>query len=308
MPKTERITATRTFDLGDVVQARHVVRVIVGPRSDPIILSLDSPLDYRRTAPSGASFAKLQAGHTNRFRIDHFLNGQWRSLPLSPKKENYHFVQPLDDDQWLLVRGRAAGNSDQNAHVYASDGILSRSFHAGDGIEDVQATEDGRIWASYFDEGVFGSTVLGQTGLACLEGSEKVGFKFNELASVGTMPDIADCYALNVCSDREVWLCYYTDFPLVQLMKGKIAGLWPELSVKGSHAFAVFGREVLFAGGYENRNRLFLVDLETLKVEQRIPVDADGNEIDDFTAFGRGSSLWLQSGSTLFLVDLSESG
>ncbi len=185
--------------------------------------------------------------------------------------------------------------------IYVSDGTLSRSFHAGDGIEDIQTTEDGRIWASYFDEGVFGSTVLGQTGLACLETSGQVRFKFNELAARGT--DIIDCYALNVCSDREVWLCYYTDFPLVQLLDGKIAGLWPELSVKGSHASAVSGREVLFAGGYENRNRLFLVDLDSSKVDQRIPVDADGNEIADFTAFGGGNRLWLQSGCAIFLVD-----
>ena len=35
---------------------------------------------------------------------------------------------------------------------------------------------------------------------------------------------------------------------------------------------------------------------DTSKVQQRIPMDAEGKEIDDFTALGRGSRLWLQSG------------
>lgn len=295
MPKTGRITATRAFDLEEVVQGRHVVRVAVGPGFDPIILSLDAPPDYRTTAPSGASFAKLRAGHTNHYRIDHFQNGQWRSITLSPTHENYHCVQPLGADEWLLVRGRAKGISDQNAHVYDSDGTLTRSFHAGDGIEDVQTTEDRQIWVSFFDEGVFGDSTLGQAGLVCLDRSGQVTFRFNEFASAGLVPDIADCYALNVCFDREVWLCYYTDFPLVQLAEGKIARIWRELSVKGSHAFAVSGRKVLFTGGYNKRNRLFLVDLDTSKVQQRIPVDGEGKEIVAFSAFGRGSGLWLQS-------------
>ena len=46
---------------------------------------------------------------------------------------------------------------------------------------------------------------------------------------------------------------------------------------------------------------------DTSKVQQRIPMDAEGKEIDDFTALGRGSRLWLQSGSALFLMDLSKS-
>jgi hypothetical protein len=158
---------------------------------------------------------------------------------------------------------------------------------------------------SYFDEGVFGDTVLGRAGLAHLDGSGTVIFKFNDLASDGTVPDIADCYALNVFCDRDVWLCYYTDFPLVQVTENKIAGLWSGLSVKGSHAFAVSGKQVLFAGSYDQRNRLFLVNLDTPKAQQLIPEDEDGNEITAFSAIGRGSKLWLRAGGGLFVVELS---
>jgi hypothetical protein len=75
--------------------------------------------------------------------------------------------------------------------------------------------------------------------------------------------------------------------------------------VKGSHAFAVSGQHALFAGGYSKRNRLFLVDLATSKFRERIPVDMAGKAMEGFAAFGRGSSLWLQSGNAVFVIDLS---
>ncbi len=306
MAKAERVQVSQVFDTEKVASARYVVRVAVGPHADLVVLSLDAPPDYRRTAPSGATFAKLRADHMNCYRIDYFRSGEWSSQALTPTNENFHFVQPLGEPGWLLVRGRANGNSDKNAHVYGRDGRCLRSFHAGDGIEDIQVTEEGRIWVSYFDEGVFGDTALGQAGLVCLDSSGQLGFQFNELASVGAVPDIADCYALNVCSNREAWLYYYTDFPLVRLVDGQVAGLWTGIGVKGSHAFAVSEKHILFAGGYSKRNRLFLVDLATSKVKERIPVDEKDQVIESFAAFGRGNRLWLQAGSALFVVDLSD--
>ena len=49
------------------------------------------------------------------------------------------------------------GAFDRNAKVFTVDGVLKRDFLLGDGIKDVQATTDGRIWVCYFDEGIFGS-------------------------------------------------------------------------------------------------------------------------------------------------------
>lgn len=305
--RAAKIQASLVCDMEEITSARHVVRVAVGPYSDLVVLSLESPPDYRRTAASGASFAKLRADHTNCYRIDHLRSGVWSSLALAPTDENFHHVQPLGDADWLLVRGRADGNTDRNAHVYGSDGRCLHSFHAGDGIEDIQATAEGRIWVSYFDEGVFGDMPLGQAGLACLDSSGQVTFRFNELASTGAVPYIADCYALNACSSREAWLCYYTDFPLVHLVDGQVAGLRTGIRVKGSHGFAISGQHALFAGGYAKENRLFHVDLATSKVRASIPVDAAGEAIKGFAAFGRGSRLWLQSGTVVFVIDEASS-
>jgi hypothetical protein len=306
MEKPERIQATRVCDLEEISASRHVVTVTAGPQHDLVVLSLDGPPDYRRIAPSGCSFAKLRADRPNYYRIDHFLDSEWNSLTLPATKENFHRVQPLGKNGWLLMRGRAKGETDRNAHVHNPDGTHGDSFHAGDGIENVQTTGDSRIWISFFDQGVFGDTALGRAGLACLDNSGQVQFKFNDLAEAGAAPDIADCYAFNVCSDREVWLCYYTDFPLVRLVDRQVARIWPKVAVQGAHAFAVSGQRVLFAGMYEKRNSLFLADLDTTKVQERVPVNDAGKIIRTFTAFGRGTRLYLHSGNEVFAVDLTD--
>ncbi len=92
MAKAERIQASQVFDTEEVAPARYVVRIAVGPYADLVVLSLDAPPDYRRTAPSGASFAKLRADHMNCYRIDHFRSGEWSSLALAPTNENFHFA------------------------------------------------------------------------------------------------------------------------------------------------------------------------------------------------------------------------
>ena len=136
--------------------------------------------DYRIESPGWASFAKLQGRTPNRFRIQHRSpTGLWTTLDLPETDENYHAVQPLGGERWLLVRGRADHDRDGNAHVYDASGRHLRSFHAGDGIQDVQATADGQIWVSYFDEGVFWGMSLGRSGLVCLDaaGDARSGFR-----------------------------------------------------------------------------------------------------------------------------------
>jgi hypothetical protein len=101
MAKAGRIQATQVFDTAEVAPARHVVRVAVGPPSDLVVLSLDATRDYRRTAPSSASFAKLRADHTNCYRIDHLRSGEWSSLTLTHTNENFNCIQPLGELNWL---------------------------------------------------------------------------------------------------------------------------------------------------------------------------------------------------------------
>jgi hypothetical protein len=300
------IRATKLFEFAEIIGDRHLITATVGPNLDPVVLSLEQAPDYRNERPGWASFAKKRADSPNRFRMHHLGGDEvWETIDLPETVENFHHVQSLGENQWLLVRGRSDDEEDLNAHIYDGSGRHMRSFHAGDGIQDLQTTKGGRIWVSYFDEGVFGSTKLGHSGLVCLDDRGRCLFDFASLVG-DDVPSIADCYALNVCSDREVWLCYYTDFPLVRLLDGKPAEVWLKQPVRGSPGFAVLGELILFSGGYHRKDELFLVQLGDMKNKSIIPVDSDGTPVKAITTYGRRDRLFLQSKEVLFVVSVSD--
>ncbi len=301
MAKKKRIIAKHLFDLPTVLAGRHWITVTVGPTQDPLVLSLEQQPDYRIETAS-ASFSKDRADRPNHFRIHHLVGQSWQNLDLAPTTENYHFAQPLPNGRWLLVRSRANGARDHNARVFNPDGSPISSFHAGEGIADVQATELGHSWVSYFDEGVFSGSDLSRHGLMSLDPSGRPVFRFADLADP-VVQSMADCYALNVCSGKEVWLCYYTDFPLVQLIEGTLAGWWP-MPVSGSKGFVVHGGRVLMAGGYDRRESLFLGGLDTFAFREIVPTDERGNPIKRFAPFGRGHMLYLATEAGLYVVDM----
>jgi hypothetical protein len=135
------VTAQRLFDLESVLEGRHLIDVNVGPSLEPVLLSgLDKP---------------------NGFRVHREAGLGWETLDLAPTRESYNFARPLPGGRWLLVRSTAATEQDHNAHVYLPNGFPLASFYAGDAIEDVQTTEQGRAWISCFDEGIFRGSPLG---------------------------------------------------------------------------------------------------------------------------------------------------
>ena len=304
-PRTT-IEAKRLFDFCEVIGDRHLITATVGPNFDPVVVSLEQTPDYRIASPGWAIFPKKRADSPNQFRIHHMVSDDvWETIDLSDTVENFHEIQPLGEGEWLLVRGRADDEGDLNGHLYDGSGRHVRSFHAGDGIQNLQTTKDGRIWVSYFDEGVFGSTKFAQSGLVCLDNRGQCIFDYATLVG-DDVPSIADCYGLNVCSNREVWLCYYTDFPLVRLLDGKPEGVWIKQPVSGSPGFAVSGGLILFAGGYDRKDELFLVQLGDMRSKSIIPVDGRGKPIKTFTAFGRRDRLFLQTKDSLFVISISD--
>jgi hypothetical protein len=301
MGTKKRAVARKLLEFNAVLGDRHLIAVAVGPSLDPVLLSLGRTPDYR-VSKGHASFPKKRAASPNRFRVHYQAGGEWICIDLEETDENYHAVQPSPRGEWLLVRGRADGERDDNAHVYAPDGTRLRSFHAGDGIEDVQATERGDVWVSYFDEGVFGGISLGRSGLACLDRHGRPSFRLSDLTDP-ILRSMADCYALNVCSGREVWLYFYTDFPLVRLLDRQVAGYWM-MPVAGSHGVAVDRGRVLLGGSYDEKETLFLGRLDDLMFESITPVDEAGQPLRKFQPFGRRHCLYLATDESLYVVDI----
>jgi hypothetical protein len=122
---------------------------------------------------------------------------------------------------------------DANGHIFSSEGRFLHSFLLGDGIQDVQATRDGRIWTSYFDEGIFGNygwnEPIGASGLICWDDTGTQRYAYTPSSGLDS---ICDCYALNVATDCDTWCYYYTEFPLVHLRDTQIVAAW-DCPIKG---------------------------------------------------------------------------
>jgi hypothetical protein len=242
-------------DLLPVVGDGELVAFNVGHDGTQYFVVARNPLDYRIVQPDGASFAKTRPEEPQSYRVVGLSHGEISlDVAIGEEEFNIHEVQPLSADEILLVCGRSyyrgPDDYDLNARVYSRDGNFIRAFLLGDGIQTVQATSKGVIWASYFDEGVFGNfgwqQPIGASGLVAWDSN---GIKVFEFQPAEGLDSICDCYALNVACDSDVWFYYYMDFPLVRLRNGRIHSVW-DVPIAGSGAFAISDKHAVFCGGY----------------------------------------------------------
>jgi hypothetical protein len=298
------------LSLTPFIQSGSLVAFNVGPDGVVYLVVALEPLDYRQSG-SIASFPKTISAQPQTYRVVG-LAGQDIVLDVLIEREpfNIHDVQPLRDELLLVcVRSYYRGPDDfeRNGRVYHRDGTFAREILLGDGIESVQTTSAGVIWTSYFDEGVFGNfgwdQPVGKCGLVAWSPG---GEKLYEFDPGETLDAICDCYALNVATENDVWLCYYTDFPLVHLRDRKIVRSW-SMPV-GSHAFAISANHALFRGGYEDRDTFQLVHLgddgEVTTVAEIELQTEDGDALAASHVVGRADSIHLISGDSLYRVDV----
>jgi hypothetical protein len=200
-------------------------------------------------------------------------------------------IQPFGDG-WLL-----------DSYICDRVGRPQRPLDLGGGIADVQTTANGHIWVSYFDEGVFGNGV-GQNGVVCFDSQGQPIFKYAEFAERNQLPFIADCYAMNVVSEEEVWLSYYTDFPLVAIRNFQLHRAWQDFECI-SGVFALCRETVIFPKCYtqrEGKSQLLRRNLANSAQSEEVEVvDENGAAVDGlFTAAARGSNFYLLTRTALY--------
>lgn len=66
---------------------------------------------------------------------------------------------------------------------------------------------------------------------------------------------VADCYALNV-DDKSVWICPYTDLPVISVSHGKARDFAPPAEVGGVHGLIVDGPTIGLVGSYDDPSAL----------------------------------------------------
>ncbi|WP_223642842.1 hypothetical protein [Corallococcus sp. EGB] len=267
----------------------------------------------------------LADGEGDGDEVLHFADAwdSWERFTLPRDAPDFDYVQPLPGGEVLLVNARCRYLSERaherNAHVYEPEGALSRELTLGDGIADVQATSDGQVWVSYFDEGVFGNRgwggdetrrPIGEDGLVRFDALGRRQESGVRMALPGEQ-SISDCYALNVASERETWFYSYTDFPLVRMRPGQPSTLWRS-PVRGAHAIVVSDTHVLFGGGYDDAFQLQLFSLYDRGHQRLGPgarvilTDETGRPWQPSWLKGRGSWLHGAEGTRHFRVPMEE--
>jgi hypothetical protein len=295
---TARIKFSKRFDFSHLPKDWKVSRAAVDWKGDPLLLVEEGKPPYpKNDASTDARMAWLNTppkGH----HLIHWDGLSQRTLKFekSTGLSIFH-VQPFGKG-WLL--GEARGG---RADVYDGAGQPRRSFDLGDASNDVQTTPNGHIWVSYFDEGVFGHG-LGSHGVVCFDSKGEPIFKYSEFAEENQLPFVADCYAMNVVNEQDVWLSYYTDFPLVSMKNFRLHRIWKDFGCM-DRAFALDGGSVVFPKCYTRREgkpqllRRTLAD--SAKAELLDMIDEAGVSLGGlFTAVARGPHFYLLTETALY--------
>jgi hypothetical protein len=161
---------------------------------------------------------------------------------------NYHSVQPLLNDELLLVCARSSRKNKKaqnNGHVFSLNGTFKRSFALGDAIQSMQTTSTGEIWTSYFDEG-FGQSFDGIQikGLHRWNANGQMLFQYSPVADLDY---IFDCYAMNVDNDDSAWIFYHSQFAIVQIKDTKIINYW-HTPLRSKHYICTWNNHALMSG------------------------------------------------------------
>jgi hypothetical protein len=298
-------------ELNSVVTDGNIVAFNVGFDEMVYVVLAIKPLDYRTEQPGWASFAKTTPDTPQSYRIIAFQEDRLTlDIDIVEEQFNIHDIQPLPAKEILLVCARSHYKSpndfERNGRIYSLGGKFSREILLGDGIQSVQATSNGTIWTSFFDEGVFGNfgwdEPIGSSGLVAWDST---GNKIYGFQPTDGLDSICDCYALNVESDTDVWLYYYTEFPLVHLHHKKIQSVW-NMPISGSDGFAVSGSRALFRGGYGDRDTYHLFSLNNngkVKLLKLLKFTDEARQtIIAESVVGRGGSLYILSNGLVYGV------
>ncbi|MEM7593555.1 MAG: hypothetical protein AAF383_18920 [Cyanobacteria bacterium P01_A01_bin.83] len=252
-------------DLSNILKQEDIIYLGCSANQE-IIITTKSKLCNSQKNFGAATFTKSKSKNTKLYNLYLEIDNTLVLIGTIEEKHNISYFQFLSNHEILLVcslsRYKSSTNFEKNGRIYSNEGEYKREILLGDGIADVQVSEGGIIWTSYFDEGVFGNRgwndPIGKNGLVAWNSMGEKIYEFYHNAEIG---QICDCYALNVISAREVWLYYYTEFPLVKLKNYKIQDYW-FVPIKGSSAFAIYRNFALFNGGYQERENFYLVKLE----------------------------------------------
>lgn len=255
-------------ELSGLLQKRKIISATVAHDGTLVLLVVGEGEDKVAfpvlEQPGGATFPETKSTKAYKAWLLRIRNGIEQEVEISTMKSAYPRVDVLPDGGFIVVSCRckfADGKGELNARLYDADGSLQKELCFGDGIEDIATTADSRIWVSYFDEGVFGNygwdDPMGYAGLNCFDTEGKIIWQYPLEDSPHS---IDDCYAMTINRD-EVWMCFYSDFPIARVEGNHQIKYWRN-KVAGARCIAIDRELVMLYGGYQpNLERLVVQKL-----------------------------------------------
>jgi hypothetical protein len=258
-------------------------------------------------------FPKSHLDAATSYQVLAWRDGHLRQLRLVEESLVISYAQPIESGV-LLVGARCRWTPEsveKNAVIYDWDAREVRRLTLGDGIQDVRTTPDGTIWTSYFDEGTCGNygwnhpgpTPIGAPGLVAFDQRGVVRWAYD--AEKAHTDSICDAYALNVATTDDVWIYFYTEFPIVHVVGGGYQ-VWP-VKQGGASALVVQGQRALLFGDYKERDRTRIVEMSpngrSKVVEEVSLVDANGRGFEVARTYGVGPTLFLIRDRVVYEVD-----
>jgi hypothetical protein len=297
---------SKRFDMSQLPKDWQVFRVAVDWNGNPLLLAREC----KPPAPSRDASTEPRIGWINTppTKAHHLIYWEGESkgtvtfehstVLFSSPRPSFH-VQRFADG-WLLCEVRGG-----RAVAYDGRGHAGRTFvDLGDASEDVQTTRGGQIWVSYFDEGAYGSGI-GSQGAVCFDSSGHPIFGYFDFAKKHQLPLMDDCYSMNVVSEDEVWLSYYSAFPLVCIREFQLHRVWREFGCMGG-AFGLAHDAVIFSKCYtrntnEKAQLLRRALMDTSHSEPIEPIDEGGEIIHGpYQTASRGPSFYMLTKAALY--------
>lgn len=219
------------------------------------------------------------------------------------------------DGSWIVADSRCPVG-ELNARVIRADGTVTRRICLGDGILSLQGDQLGCIWVGYFDEGIFGNGSWGAPGRPIPIGAPGIN-RFDEFGHVLPTyrmadlpgPVIDDCYAMNVTPDG-IWLCPYSDFPILRIGYDGTSRLWQNKTIRGASAIAVDGDNVVLVGGYQehkDRGALLRLSEDRAELSGEFRFDADGSDFDSLRLLtARNDMIHFVTNDDWYRIEVAE--
>jgi len=296
---------TKKFEMSELPNGWRVSRVAVDWDGNPLLLAQEGK-PPEPPAEVGMD-ARIQWLNTPP-KAHHLIYWEGKSKRIVTFEQStglttFH-VQRFKEG-WLLCEARGG-----RAAVYDRAGRLGGTLDLGDASNDVQTTSGGQIWVSYFDEGVYGNGIGSQQGVICFDSKGHPIFGYFDFAERHQLPFIDDCYSMNVANEDEVWLSYYSAFPLVHIKKFQLQGVRREFGGMDG-AFGLTHDAVVFSKCYtrvrnEKPQLLRRTLADTPNTEPIEPIDERGKAVQgSFNTAARGPHFFLHTSIALYGTSLS---